>query len=121
MYETNVMINFIVSFCTGVLSGFGIGGGTLLIIYLVFFAGVDQKTAQSVNLLYFLPTAVGSMIPHVKNRRINGKVLIPTAVSGIAFAILAANLVKHVNVSLLRQVFGVFLVYIGFRETFSKK
>ena len=59
MYETNVMINFIVSFCTGVLSGFGIGGGTLLIIYLVFFAGVDQKNGAISQFVVFFANSGG--------------------------------------------------------------
>ena len=42
---------------TGVLSGFGVGGGSLLLIYMTSFAGVPQTLAQGVNLLYFLPTA----------------------------------------------------------------
>ena len=31
---------------TGVLSGFGIGGGSLLLIYMTSFAGVEQNLAQ---------------------------------------------------------------------------
>ncbi len=32
---------------TGVLSGFGVGGGTLLLIYMTAFAGVEQHLAQA--------------------------------------------------------------------------
>lgn len=42
---------------TGVLSAFGIGGGSLLLIYLTSFAALDQHQAQGINLLYFLPAA----------------------------------------------------------------
>ena len=52
---------------TGVLSGFGVGGGTLLLIYMTAFAGVPQNLAQGVNLLYFLPTAATALPAHVKN------------------------------------------------------
>ncbi|MFR2156640.1 MAG: hypothetical protein ACLS43_05710 [Evtepia gabavorous] len=40
---------------TGILSAFGIGGGSLLLIYLTSFAAIDQHQAQGINLLYFLP------------------------------------------------------------------
>ena len=33
------------------LSGFGVGGGTLLLVYLTAVAGVDQHLAQGINLL----------------------------------------------------------------------
>ena len=51
---------------TGVLSGFGIGGGTLLLIYLTAFAGVEQTLAQGINLLYFLPAAATALPSHLK-------------------------------------------------------
>ena len=42
---------------TGILSAWGIGGGTLLLLCMTLFFGVEQRTAQAINLLYFLPTA----------------------------------------------------------------
>ena len=36
---------------TGLLSAFGLGGGTLLLLWLTLFAGMPQQTAQAVNLL----------------------------------------------------------------------
>lgn len=49
---------------TGVLSGFGVGGGTLLLIYMTAFAGLPQDLAQGINLLYFLPAAL-TALPHL--------------------------------------------------------
>ena len=48
---------------TGVLSGFGVGGGTLLLVYMTAFAGVDQHLAQGINLLYFRPSGQGWSAP----------------------------------------------------------
>ena len=42
---------------TGILSSWGVGGGTLLLLCMTLFFGVEQRTAQAINLLYFLPTA----------------------------------------------------------------
>ena len=46
----------------GVLSAWGVGGGTLLLLVMTLFFGVDQAAAQGVNLLYFLPTAAMGLI-----------------------------------------------------------
>lgn len=62
---------------TGVLSGFGIGGGSLLLIYMTSFAGVEQNLAQGINLLYFLPTAATALPAHVKNGYIEKAALLP--------------------------------------------
>lgn len=39
----------------GLLSGLGIGGGTLLMVWMTGVAALPQQTAQGINLLYFLP------------------------------------------------------------------
>ena len=45
---------------TGILSGFGAGGGTLLLVYMTAFAGVEQRAARGINLIYFIPAAPGA-------------------------------------------------------------
>ena len=55
---------------TGVLSAWGIGGGTLLLLVMTLLLGVEPRTAQGINLLYFLPTAATALpvnrVPHSK-------------------------------------------------------
>ena len=51
-------------FSTGILSAWGVGGGTLLLLIMTLFLGVDHTTAQGINLLYFLPTAGVSLFFH---------------------------------------------------------
>ena len=121
MYETNPVLNGIVAFLTGILSGFGIGGGTLLIIYLSWFAGVEQRIAQFMNLIYFLPTSLGSMIPHIKKQRIDWGALIPTAITGCVTAYIASLYLRTIDVSLLKRIFGLFLLFIGVKEVTAKK
>jgi len=77
---------------TGVLSGFGIGGGTLLLIYMTAFAGVPQNLAQGVNLLYFLPTAATALPAHIKNGYIDRQTVWPAVLAGLAGTALAVVL-----------------------------
>ena len=105
---------------TGILSGFGIGGGTLLLIYLTAFAGVPQNLAQGINLLYFLPTAATALPAHIKNGYIDGKTVWPAALAGLAGTALAAWLATGLDVELLRRCFGGFLLVVGLRELFAK-
>ena len=57
----------LIGFITGVLSGFGVGGGTLLLIWLTAFEGLEQTQAQGINLIYFLPCAALALVSHVRN------------------------------------------------------
>lgn len=106
---------------TGILSGFGIGGGTLLLIYMTTFAGVGQHLAQGINLLYFLPTAATALPSHIKNGFIDKKAALPAILAGLTGTGLAAWLATALDVNLLRRFFGAYLVVIGLRELFGRK
>lgn len=106
---------------TGVLSGFGVGGGTLLLIYMTAFAGVDQHLAQGINLLYFLPTAATALPSHIKNGYIDKRTALPAILAGLAGTAAAAWAATALDVGLLRRFFGGYLLYIGLRELFRKK
>ena len=104
----------------GVLSGFGIGGGSLLMVWLTALLSMDQRTAQGINLRYFLPAAGCSLIFHVKNRQIVWKAVVPAAIAGCLTAIPGALLAGSVDTALLRRLFGGFLVLVGISEVFFK-
>ncbi len=106
---------------TGVLSGFGIGGGTLLLIYMTAFAGVSQHLAQGINLLYFLPTAALALPSHIKNGFIEKKTALPAIAAGLVGTAIGAWVATTLEVDLLRRFFGAYLIYIGIRELFRKK
>ena len=105
----------------GVLSGFGIGGGSLLMVWMTAVLSMEQKTAQGINLLYFLPTAAAALIFHVKNRQIDWKAVVPAAIGGCITAVLGALIAAHLEMELLRRLFGGFLILVGLSEIFLKK
>ena len=106
---------------TGILSGFGIGGGTLLLIYMTSFAGVPQNLAQGVNLLYYLPTAATALPAHVKNGYVDRAAAWPAILAGLLGTALSAWAATGLDVQLLRRCFGVYLLYVGVTELFRKK
>lgn len=106
---------------TGVLSAFGIGGGSLLLIYLTALAGVSQHQAQGINLLYFLPAAAAALPAHHKNGLLEKKTILPAILTGLVTSALAAWFSNGLDTGLLRKLFGIFLLYVGLRELFHKE
>lgn len=104
---------------TGVLSGFGIGGGTLLILWLTLVSDLTQLQAGGINLLYFICCALPALWGHAKNKLIEKRAVLWCTLSGLPACILGAILASLLDVTLLRRLFGVFLLFIGFRELFS--
>lgn len=106
---------------TGILSGFGIGGGTLLLIYMTALQGLDQHLAQGINLLYFLPTAATALPSHIKNGFIDRQTALPAILAGLLGAGLSAWIATMLEVDLLRRCFGVYLMYVGIRQLLPGK
>lgn len=114
-------IPLLAGLATGVLSGFGIGGGTLLLIYMTSLAHLDQDLAQGINLLYFLPTAATALVYHKKNGYLKKEAAWPAILCGLLGTAVAAWLATALDVELLRKCFGVFLLFVGLHELFRKK
>ena len=111
---------FLAGLVCGVLSGFGVGGGTLLILYLTLALGLEQTAAQGINLLYFLPTAGAALILHAKNRFVDWHAALPAALCGCVTAALCAILAARLELTLLRKLFGAFLIVVGVLELRKK-
>ncbi|MBQ2444802.1 MAG: sulfite exporter TauE/SafE family protein [Oscillospiraceae bacterium] len=110
------MIGGLAGLICGLLSGMGIGGGTLLMVWMTAVEGMSQEGAQGINLLYFLPTAAVSLYFHRKNRLLQPRVILPAAILGSLTAALTAWLVRDMDTDLLRKLFGGFLIPVGIRE-----
>lgn len=117
---TDWLLPVLVGAATGILSGFGVGGGTLLLVYLTSLAGMEQTAAQSINLLYFLPAAATALPSHIRNRYIEIRTALPAIAAGLVCSAAAAWIATALDVELLRKCFGVFLLYIGVRELLQK-
>lgn len=94
----------------GVLSAWGVGGGTLLLLVMTLAFGVDQAAAQGINLLYFLPTAAMGLIWHRQNGLLDKVVLRRTVPWALATAAAGAWAATALDVTLLRRPFGLFLL-----------
>ena len=114
------LLSLAVGLLTGILSGFGIGGGTILMIYLTAFAAFPQKIAQGINLLYFIPTAAASLLLHSKHHQVEWKAVLPAALCGCVTAAGFSLLSLGLELGLLKKLFGVFLILTGLSELRKK-
>lgn len=110
----------VIGLLTGILSGFGIGGGTILMIYLTALASFPQKIAQGINLLYFIPTAAAALILHNKNHQLEWRAVLPAALCGCVTAAGFSLLAMGMDFTLLRRLFGIFLLFTGISELKKK-
>lgn len=105
----------------GVLGGMGMGGGTILIPLLTIFFGAEQKTAQAINLVAFVPMAIVSLIMHVKNGLVEKRGILWIIVPAAAISALGSYLASLIDGSVLKRCFGGFLLVLSVVQFFSKE
>ena len=70
LYYTEGMIiqlkEILIGIVAGIVSGTGMGGGTILIFLLTFLSGIEQHVAQATNLIFFIPTSIVAIIVKIK-------------------------------------------------------
>ena len=118
---TGWIIPLLVGCGTGILSSWGVGGGTLLLLIMTLVLDVPAGDAMAVNLLYFLPTAGMGLLQHKKNGLLERDVLRTAAPWGAAAAVAAALAATAVDVKLLRRPFGVYLLLAAVSTVKRKK
>ena len=112
------MLETLIGFISGIVSGTGMGGGTILILCLSIFLGINQKTAQATNLIFFIPTSIAAIYINVKQKNINLKLTKQIIFWGIIGAIIGALIAQKINVTVLKKMFGVFLAIIAIHEIY---
>ena len=112
------MKEIIIGIVSGIVSGTGMGGGTILIFLLTFMCGIEQHIAQSTNLIFFIPTSIVAIIVNIKNKNIKFKIATIISIFGILGAIVGANISIHTDVNRLRKFFGIFLAVIAIHEIY---
>lgn len=104
---------------SGIFSGIGMGGGTILIFLLTTFVGLEQHIAQATNLIYFVPTAISAIIVNYRDKNIDTKLAKYISIYGIIGAIIGALISINLDVQKLRKFYGIFLAIIAIHEIYT--
>ena len=112
------MLETLIGFISGIVSGTGMGGGTILILCLSIFLGINQKTAQATNLIFFIPTSIAAIYINMKQKNINIKLAKQIIFWGIIGTIIGALIAQEINVTVLKKMFGIFLAIIAIHEIY---
>ncbi len=112
---------FPVAVVLGFLAGLGVGGGSLLMLWLTLAAGMEYAQARTINLLFFLPCAAVSTFFHRGQGRVDLKKILPAILAGCGVAAVFALVGRHMDTGLLKKCFGGILLFTGIRELFYQK
>ena len=104
----------------GFLTGLGVGGGSLLILWLSIAMEMDPSTARGINLLFFLPSALIACCFRWKQGSLEIKSILPAIISGTVSAALFSWIGINTNTDWIKKGFGFLLILTGIRELIYK-
>ena len=103
----------------GFLSGLGVGGGSLLMLWLTLILNMDHNAARSINLMFFIPSALIASFFRWKQGVLHLGSILPGIIAGISAA-LFSFLSRTIDLSLIKKLFGILLLLTGLRELFYR-
>lgn len=104
----------------GFLSGLGIGGGSLLILWLTLVVQMPHDLAGTINLMFFIPSALIACVFRTKQGKLDIRRILPALIAGCAGAVFFSYLRGRIDTGILRKPFGILLVLTGIRELFYR-
>ena len=113
------MKEILIGIISGIFSGIGMGGGTVLIVLLTIFIGLEQHIAQATNLIYFVPTAISAIFVNYKEKNIEQQLAKNISFYGIIGAVIGTLFSINTDVQKLRKLYGIFLAVIAVHEIYT--
>lgn len=105
----------------GFLSGLGVGGGSLLMLWLTLVTGTAQEQARLMNLMFFLPCALCASIFRWKKAKPELRLTLFAIGAGLIGAFAGNFLNGCMDLELLRKGLGVLFLICGIRELFYRE
>lgn len=116
----NPLLTIPVGILLGLLAGLGIGGGSLLILWLTLIIDTPHTTARAINLMFFIVAAGTVSFFRWKKGNLELKSILPAIISGCIAAGLCSWIGMQIDQTILRKIFGGLLLITGLRELFYR-
>ena len=114
------LIPLLIATMLGFLAGMGVGGGSLLLLWLTQVVTMPQPQARILNLLFYLPAALTATVFRGRKNGIQTDVVLPALIAGCTAAVLFSLLSRHLNIELMKKLLGGLLILTGLREIFYR-
>lgn len=99
----------------GIVSGvFGIGSGIVIVPALIYLAKFSQHSAIGTSLAILLtPVGIWAVLEYYRHGNVDFKAALIVAIAFMAGGWIGAHLANHLGGSVLKLMFGIFVVGIG--------
>lgn len=109
----------LVSSIAGIISGLGVGGGSIFILLTTILGIFEHKEAQGYNLIMFIAVGIFATISNLKNKNIDKKILKKVVIPVCIGSVIGTMFVKKIEENTLKNIFYTFMIFIGSFEIIS--
>jgi len=120
MLDSPVVI-VIIATIFGFLAGIGVGGGSLLILWLTVIMKTEHPVARTMNLLFFIPSALIATAYRWKKGSLDWKKILPAVIVGCLSAACFSLLSTRIDTDIIKKIFGGLLLFAGVKEIFYRE
>jgi len=120
MDAQTILIIIMVGVAAGILGGLvGVGGGIIIVPALVYFLGLDQKTAQGTSLgLIMLPVGIFGVLQYYKQGHVDFRVVGVLAIGFLAGSYFGSKIALSLPQETVKKVFAILMVIIAIKILF---
>jgi len=122
MTVTQLIILILIGLMAGLLGGtLGVGGGIIVVPALLLIFGFTQHLAQGTALAFMLPpVTLLAVLNYSKQGYVNWKFAIILSLMFFLGAYLGSRISFALPDSVLRKIFGIFMIIVALKMIFSK-
>ena len=113
---TDFLFPVFIGTALGGLSALGVGGGSLLMLWLTLVVGTEAEYARLLNLMFFIPCALAVSIFRYRQGKLEWKSTLVAVAAGCLGSVLGNVWRQHLDLQLMRKIFGILFVVCGIRE-----
>jgi hypothetical protein len=113
-----VVIGLIAGFLSGIL---GVGGGVVMVPLMILLLGFSQHQAQGTSLAVLaVPVTLAAAYNYYQDGSLNWRYALVMAFMFVIGGYLGSKLAISLDEKVLKRIFGIVLVVLGFRMIFVK-
>ena len=113
------MLEILFGMIAGTITGLGMGGGTILILLLTLFYGLEQHIAQATNLIFFVPTSLAAIWMNLKQNNVDRKLAKNIVIFCVIGAVIGSIIAEKLEDQTLKKCFDVFIFLIALHEMYG--
>lgn len=114
------MFSFIIiSIISSIISGIGIGGGSIFILLVTILNLLDYKTAIVYNLIMYIVSGFTASLTNIKNKKFDKKLFFKIIFLSLMGSFIGTYFAKGVETDQIKKYFYIFIMLLGLYEIIS--